>query len=423
MRITVFSIGTQGDVRPLVALGVGLKKAGHQVRMACNENFQDLVESAGLEFAVIKADFLELMLQNPDALRNGKKLITKLKATRKGLLDMAEHWPTQGIAAAQDSDLLLGNGMTVPIAASLAEKLNIPFAITHLQPMTPTRKIPPVGLPLPRSKPNELLNLLAHHFVRFAGWQILRPAINLKLRKKIGLKPYPIYSPYFLPNIKKQPIICGYSQHLVPTAEDWKSTVEVAGFWFYDQAMDWVPPEHLTAFLNDGPMPIYIGFGSMMNGYSSELTEKIIEAVRLSGYRAILATGWGGISAEQVSGLEHQICLINNAPHDWLLPKVRLAVHHGGAGTTAAAVRAGIPSVVVPFLADQPFWAWNLKRLNVSPGYLELKKLTAQRLAEYIQRADEKEIKQNASDLGDKIRSEDGVNNALMAMRRYGYID
>ncbi len=423
MKITIFSIGTQGDVRPLVALGSGLKKEGHQIRIACNKNFQELVESAGLEFATINADFLELMASNPEKLKNGKSIFTVVQVARKGLLDMAEQWASQGKTAALDADLLMGNGMSVPIVSSLSELLDIPFALTHLQPMTPTRKIPPMGFPLPRGKRMGLVNLAAHHLLRFVGWQALRPAINIKLRKQLGLNPYPWFSPYYLPAIKKQPVIYGYSQHLVPSPKDWKTRIEVAGFWFHDQATSWQPPEHLTQFLSDGPKPIYVGFGSMLNGYSSDLTKKIVEAIRVSGYRAILATGWGGISAEQISGLEHQICLINNAPHDWLFPKVRMAVHHGGAGTTAATVRAGIPSVVVPFLADQPFWAWSLKRLKVSPGYLDLKNLTAKQLADYIKEADTDEIRHNASALGNKIRSENGVENAVSAMKKFGYID
>ncbi|WP_428241316.1 glycosyltransferase [Gynuella sp.] len=424
MRITLFSIGTQGDVRPLVALGTGLRRAGHEVRLACNHSFRELVQSAGLEFAPINADFLELMATEPEAVKKGKNIFKFLSAGRKGLLNMASQWAEQGKAAAKDADLLLGNGMTVPLVASLAEVFKKPFVQTHLQPVTPTRAIPPMGLPLPQKNRPGLVNLASYHILRFFVWQALRPAINGVLRKQLGLVSYPWYGPYYKTEVKNQPLIYGYSQHLIPKPKDWTTRIEISGFWFYDQAESWEPPPHLQAFLEEGPKPIYVGFGSMLTGRDSEeLTIKVIKAIRLSGYRAILATGWGGMSAELADGMEKHICVIKHAPHDWLFPRVELAVHHGGAGTTAATVRAGIPSVVLPFLGDQPFWAWNLKRLNVSPGALNLESLTAEQLAHNIQLAGSELTKENAASLGHKIRSEDGVENAVIAMRRLGYIE
>ncbi|BFM50448.1 glycosyltransferase [Marinomonas sp. THO17] len=422
MKIVIISIGTQGDVRPLVALGIGLKKLGHQVCLVCNIKFQPLVESAGLDFSLIDADFLELMATNPEQLKKGKSILTIFKVARRGILNMADQWATQGIHAAKGADLLIGSGMSVPIVSSLSELLDIPFAISHLQPMTPTRKIPAMGLPLPKDKGSEWYNLASHHVFRFIGWHILRPAINTKLRKQLGLKPYPLHSPYYLPAIKHKPILYGYSQHLLPSPKDWQANIAVSGFWFYDQAASWQPPKYLEDFLNNGSKPIYVGFGSMLNGNAAELTEKIITAIRLSGQRAILASGWGGLSTEQISGLEKQICLIDNAPHDWLFPRVSMAIHHGGAGTTAAAARAGIPSIIVPFLADQPFWAWCLKRLGVSPGSLDQKNFSVTQLVRYIEDANSAAIQQNASQLGQKIRAENGVENAILALKEFGYL-
>lgn len=418
MRVTILTIGTQGDVRPFVALGVGLRALGHEVRIASNRSFSELVTSAGLEFAPLTADFLEFMASEPDAMARGLNPLVVLAAARRRLKEMAAAWADEGRAACHDADLLIGNGMVAPLAASLAEALGKPYVESHLQPVTPCADIPPMMLPPPRRPLPGVVNRCLYHLLRVLTWQVLSPAFNGVVRRQLGLRAYPWVGPYYQQRPGRRGVLYGYSGKVVPRPEEWSRDVRVAGYWFLDQAREWQPPAELSRFLAAGPKPIYIGFGSMLSGQADEFTDLVIDAVRASGRRAIIATGWGGL-VDRGEG-DDRILFVKQAPHDWLFPRVELAVHHGGAGTTAAAVRAGIPSVVVPFFGDQPFWAWRLEQLGVAPPRLDRKTLTASALAGAIAAASAETLRGNARRLGEQVRAEDGVAAALQTLAEWG---
>ena len=196
--------------------------------------------------------------------------------------------------------------------------------------------------------------------------------------RSFGLPLYPWYGPYFR-DLHRAKVINGFSQHVLPRPADWPDNSQVTGYWFFDQTQ-WTPPEALSRFLAAGPKPVYIGFGSMVSSNARAFTQTVLDAVKKSGQRAVLATGWGALDGDE-GPQDEQIFFLRHAPHDGLFPLMSAAVHHGGAGTTAAAVRAGIPSVIVPFFGDQPFWADCLNRQGVAPPALERKSLTADALA------------------------------------------
>jgi UDP:flavonoid glycosyltransferase YjiC (YdhE family) len=204
---------------------------------------------------------------------------------------------------------------------------------------------------------------------------------------------------------------------VLPRPADWPNNSQVTGYWFFDQPQ-WDPPEALSEFLAAGPKPVYIGFGSMVSGDTVAFTQTVLDAVKKSGQRAVLATGWGALNGDEGQQGE-RIFFLRHAPHDGLFPLMSAAVHHGGAGTTAAAVRAGIPSVIVPFFGDQPFWAQCLNRQGVAPPAVERKSLTADGLASALTATQQPGMIRAAATLGRAVRAEDGIGEAVRCLRTW----
>jgi sterol 3beta-glucosyltransferase len=419
--VTIFTVGTQGDVRPFVALGRGLVGAGHKVRIATSHNFQGLVTGGGLEFAPLTADFRDIMTSEPDTMNRGLNPLVVARTARRRLKQAAASWVEEGRAAIRDTQLLVGSGIVTRLAVALAEAFDKPCVQAQLLPMTPAPDLPPMMLTPPRRPWPGPVNLILYHALRMVTWQVMKPAFNDVVRRQLGLAPYPWYGPYFEPKQGSGRNIYGYSRHVVPKPASWSANDVVTGYWFYDEASQCAATADLMRFLRAGPKPIYVGFGSMVSHDADTITRTVLQAVEMSGQRAILARGWGGIT-DIPSGLDGKVLVIDQAPHDWLFPRVALAVHHGGAGTTAAAVRAGIPSVVVPFFGDQPFWAWRLGQLRVAPPALPRRRLTAETLAAAINAASEDAMGQRAQKLGEQVRAEDGVTTAIETLAGWGLL-
>jgi len=213
------------------------------------------------------------------------------------------------------------------------------------------------------------------------------------------------------------PILYGFSPAVVPTPTDWPAFVHPTGYWFLDAPRDWRPPVALSAFLAAGPPPVYVGFGSMRNRQPQVVTALVVEALERAGQRGVLHSGWDGLAELR---LPETIFPVDSIPHDWLFPRMAAIVHHGGAGTTAAALRAGRPAVVVPFFADQPFWARRVYELGVGPYPLPRARLTAARLADAITAAVyDPTMLERAVALGERLRAEDGVSEAVRVLMRY----
>jgi UDP:flavonoid glycosyltransferase YjiC (YdhE family) len=428
VRIAVFTLGTQGDWRPFAALGQALVRHGHSVRLTTGANFAAATRAAGLDDATLTGDFQDMMRREQGAVAGGMRPLLMARTMRRVLKEMAAHWAEEGLAAARDADLVIGSGSVTRLAASIAEARGLPFVQAHLQPMTPTREITPM-LPRPPRRPLPgFANRALFTALRLVGWQVIRPAIDGVVRPRLGLRPYPWYGPYQGYNPAQERVIYGFSRHLIPAPSDWPAeTTRVTGFWFLDEAQGYAPPPRLARFLAagppGGPKPIYVGFGSMLSERPDALTATILAAVRASGRRVVLSTGWGGLSETTAlpEGLtEDDAIVVGQVPHDWLFPRMAMAVHHGGAGTTAAACRAGIPSVVIPFFfGDQPFWADRMQRLGVAPPRLAHARLTAQGLAAAIAAASAPAMVRAAADLGARIRAEDGTGTAIAQLTEW----
>jgi sterol 3beta-glucosyltransferase len=416
--IVIFTIGTHGDIRPCVALGQGLRRAGHRVRIATSANFVELVREAGLEFYPLTADFQAMLEADRTVADQALNLRAMARIFREHYATWAVNWVEEGLAASEGAGLLIGVSNSTLLAKALSEALGIPFAIARLQPLTPSRELPPMVLCGSRHKLPGVLSLGAHHLLFQMVWGVMRPAINDIVRPQLGLSPYPKLGPYFFQSaMHREKVINGFSKHVLPRPADWPESSQVTGYWFFHQSQ-WRPPAALSEYLAAGPMPIYIGFGSMISSNPTSFTEMVLAAVKKSGQRAVLASGWGGLSGEEGPQSE-QIYFLRHAPHDWLFPRMSAAVHHGGAGTTAAAVRAGIPSVIVPFYGDQPFWARCLNRQGVAPPAVERKALTADRLASALAATQHPAMIQRAMALGSAVRAEDGIGEAVRYLREW----
>jgi sterol 3beta-glucosyltransferase len=415
-RIVIFTVGTEGDARPYAALAKGLADAGHDVVVATSREFEGFVRAQGLGFAPLTADFREMMRRNKAVIDRPSQIVmvrTLMSETRR----MAKSWADESLAAAAGADLVIGSGNVSLIGASIAEKLGIPYVRSQLQPFDPSRALPPALFRPPAVKLPGALNLVLYRLLRVIAWRLMQRAVN-GVRRDLGLRPYPWTGPWALPHGAGGRILYGFSAHVVPRQPEWPERIAMPGYFILKEAEHYTPAPELERFLFDGPAPIYVGFGSMVSGASRDLAEIVLKAVRLSGRRAVVGSGWAGLGDDV--GCSNDIRIVGSVPHDWLFPRVALAVHHCGAGTTGAAVRAGIPTVPVPFVGDQFFWGWQLERLGVATSRLERRGLTAERLAEAIHLAGKPEMIERAAALGRRVRAEDGVAAAIRQLESWG---
>jgi UDP:flavonoid glycosyltransferase YjiC (YdhE family) len=419
MRIRVIATGSQGDVRPYVALGAGLQTAGHDVRIATH-GFEALVRGRGLGFAPVAGDPRDRDLadnRQVRALHDDGRNIFRWWSTfnevwaplmRQGLRDC---WET-----CRDADVIVVSTTAYLLGYAIAKRLQVPLVRAFCYPVSPTRSYPvdfvPAWLPL-----GERLNLATYQMLRQVLWQIARPWLAGACRDVLGLETLPLLEPFGDLDRQQQLLLYAYSAAVAPPPPDWGKWIEVTGYWFLDRPTDWRPPPALVTFLDEGPPPVCIGFGSMTNRDPTELARTVARALALTGQRAVVLTGWGGLPPDE---LPREIFAIDSVPHDWLFPRVAAVVHHGGAGTTAAGLRAGVPTIIVPFFADQFFWGKRVFDLGVGPRPIPRKRLDADTLATAIRVATtDPDIHSRASALGERIRAEDGVARAVATFERH----
>lgn len=412
MRITVVALGTRGDVQPAIALALGLRQRGHTVQIMAGENFQTWIESYGLTFCATLD--MEALMRSPEGIAwveepNAFKQLTHMKGI------MARHGATllatmNTIAA--ESDLLISGFVGAPYVAALSEQYRIPHINVSLQPWRPTQ-MGESALGAITARRKSIFNLYYGKIAQRLIWNVASETAN-PLRITLGLRPYsPIEGMAMMARI---PIVFAFSQRVVPRASDWDAHVQVSGYLFLDEAAGYQPSAALHAFLNAGAPPVYFGFGSMASSDPGATVRLIVEALRQTGQRGIIASGWSGAQAES---LPEHVFLLDKAPHDWLFERVCAVIHHGGAGTTAAGLRAGKPTMIIPHMSDQPFWGRRVHELGVGAKSIPRPKLTMAGLAAGIQTITRDEgIKTRAAALGAQIRAEDGIGMTLDMIER-----
>lgn len=417
MRMTMIAFGTRGDVQPSVALGKALKAKGHSVRILAGANFKNWIEGHGLEAIASKTDIQAIMesdlgrewieKSNPVS----QMLVLKKLTDQTAWQPMIDAWET-----CSDADVIFSSFTSDIFALSIVEKLNVPLISVPLQPaLYPTRS-GAATMNAPRPDRNSVLNyILGKFFLEPFSWRLSGKMVNRFRREVLSLQPQT--RGQYLAAKRRLFTVQAYSRHVVPHAEDWPSTIRTTGFCFLDEHNNWTPPPGLTAFLDAGDPPVCIGFGSMIGRNLDQMTRIVKDAVRESRQRAVLLSGWAGIGNAEPGD---DILILDAAPHEWLYPRAAAAVHHGGAGTTAASLRAGVPTVIVPHLGDQPFWGQRVYSLGAGPKPIARNNLTASRLAAAILTAStNREMKARARDLGSKIRSEDGIGQAVEIIEQY----
>lgn len=397
-RIAAVAIGSHGDVLPFVALGQELRRRGHQVSVATHECFLGLVTSYGLEFRPLPMDPRELMTEDRAvAMRRGGATAARTvsEAFAPWVSSLCE-----GIdRAADDADVLILSPLAWPGHHSALAR-GIPSMSVHLQPLEPTRAWPPPALTtrrLPGSL-NRRLGVLAQR-------QMVGPfldAIN-RLRGFHGLAPVSAGEHVRLLEEDRFPVACAFSRYVVPRPPDWRDSIGILGYLSAPEPPGWHPPQDLTRFLADGPTPVYVGFGSTATPLPRRQLARVVrQALDKAGLRAVVHRGWGDFGLDG-----DDVLAVGDVPHSWLLPRTAAAVHHAGAGTTAAALHAGIPSVPVPIALDQHFWAGRVHRLGAATRPLGEHRLSGTTLAEALQAAvREPAYAANAQRLRRLVRSE-----------------
>lgn len=415
MKILLIGYGSRGDVQPLIALGHGLKNAGYDVAIAAGANFREMVTDAGFGYEAFRTDMHAMMNSASGQAWIEKSSANSMVEAQNMKRMMNEYGATMGediLRMAQNADILVSGLPTFMLTHAIAQKLGKKHQTIMLAPLNPTADAAATLVPsIPGRK------IFANRFSGYIGqyftYWIFQEASNAYL-KSIGQTPMR-YGDYTRAYNREVPVIYGISPRVMPRPDDWHDKIFVTGYWFQDAADDWTPSPELAAFLDGGEPPVYIGFGSMSNQDPEGTAKLMIDALKKTRKRGIILSGWAGLKAEN---LPEDILLLDSAPHDWLFPKMAAVMHHGGAGTTAAALRAGVPNTVVSHMADQPYWGRRVYELGVGAKTIRRHKLNSERLADAITAmTGSPTMGQKAAALGAAIRQEEGVKNAVDVFR------
>jgi UDP:flavonoid glycosyltransferase YjiC (YdhE family) len=416
VHITILAAGSRGDIQPYFALGVGLQAAGHRVRFTAFRNFASLVEPYGLEFAPVDADFQSIMGgdDGQGMVASGGNFLQLARGIGRTVQPILTQIGNDFWKACQGTDLIISglNGVGF-FSYEFADKLHVPCLNASVVPLVATREFANLMWPW-HWRLGGAYNLLTHRLTAFAGWQLLGKTINEWRRMTLNLPP--ISSREADERIRRTPMLFGLSPQVLPKPRDWPDQFHITGYWFLPRPLGWTPPDDLVRFLAAGDPPLCFSFGSMTDRNSAEITQAVLGALQQIGRRGIIVTAWGGLQSIEKSD---RVFVIDTVPFDWLWPQCAAVVHHGGSGATSAGLRAGVPSLVVAFMADQPFWGRRIFELGCGPQPIMRKQLTTDRLATAIgQAVTDPAMHQRAAEVGQRIRSEDGIVRAVQLIEK-----
>ncbi|KAJ8124431.1 hypothetical protein O1611_g9210 [Lasiodiplodia mahajangana] len=419
LNIVIQVVGSRGDVQPFVALGTELQNDGHRVRLATHNTFERFVLDPGLEFYPIGGDPGELMaymVKNPGLIPSMESLRAgDIQKKRKMVLQMLEGcWqacisPDPKTGAPFVANAIIANP---PSFAHIhcAQALGVPLHLMFTMPWTSTRVFShPLANMKTKSENQGKANFVSFSIVEWMTWQGLGDIIN-DWRNTLDLEPVPLTEGPNLAETLKIPFTYCWSPSLIPKPFDWPEYIDVCGF-FFRQPPQYNPPAELKEFLQNGPPPIYIGFGSIVIDNPVEMTRLILEATREVGVRALISRGWSGLG--DTGNIDDHVMYLDDCPHEWLFQHVAAVVHHGGAGTTACGLRYGCPTAVVPFFGDQPFWGSMIAAAGAGPKPIPYKALTCSNLAEALRFCLREEVATAARCIAMNMSREDGVRQAV----------
>ncbi len=415
--VLLVTVGSRGDVQPFVALAKTLKARGHDVTLSTGTGFEDLVEKSGVSSAPLSID-IQAMIDMPEVQNAMHSLRGKWRAYQASKFMTRqlneEIWQIM-TDLKPDIAIYSPKGFMVHHAARAIGTTAVP---AFLQPaFAATKAFPSPLLNLPFNGP--LFNRIS--------WALLMPL--LRFGHRLAIKEFRKANPTiqlsdkvniqngYSPTGKVVPRLFAHSQHLVPKPDDWAKEDHVTGAWFAELGENWKAPDDLNDFLDSGPPPVYIGFGSMPSSDEAALATLITEALEKTGTRALIARGWGALDHMKRSERVH---VLDSAPHDWLFPKCAGVVHHGGAGTTHEGLRWGRPTFVCPVFGDQPFWANVVHSLGAGPEPVSHKKLTVENFSRALEALRSPDYANAAGKLGEAIRREEGTMIAAKLIEQVG---
>lgn len=413
MRVLIVAVGSRGDVAPFTGLGTALRAAGHSVAIAGYQMFAGLVTDCGLEFRALAGD--PRLLEAARWQRAGAGPVGAIRLVRLIGDHMREVHAGILAAARQGADVLLLAGMSTIGGYHIAEGLGLPSMGLGLQPVYPTGEFPP-SIVAARSL-GRRGNLAAGKALVVMGAPALAAPVR-ELRANLGLPRLRTREAIFRrQDAERWPGFCGFSPAVVPRPADWRDGLEVVGYWWPERPAAWSPPADLENFLTAGPPPVFIGLGSMTPAGADRLRDLAAAAGRQAGARMVIQAGHAGLAqAGQPPG---DLIVIGEVPHDWLFPQMAAVIHHAGAGTAAAGLRAGVPAVSVPMIADQPFWAARLTALGTGPRPIPYKRLSTQALAAAIRDAITRpSYRVQAQAMASRLARKDGTAPIIRALAR-----
>lgn len=407
MKVVVAGYGSTGDTLPLIALATGLDRAGHQVALIADEDAKVTATRLGLDFRPLAGSSRAVITEGS---HGWAETIASGRVSPRAFIELGRFHTREWIdtinEAAEGADAIMCSALGLHHAASVAQDRQLPLIAVQLQPTLATRDYPPSFSGLTRTPP--WLNRPLATLMVGAGDLSFSRGVN-RARRELGRPPLKV-------EWDQVPILMAWSPTLLPAASDWTHPdFTVTGAWHLPTPPDWQPPADLAEFLDAGDPPVYVGFGSM-SGFSGAATlrDRILDG--LSGHRVLLAAGWAGLTDAELPSNVHPV---GHVPHDWLFPRCSVVVHHCGAGTSQQAARSGVPSIPVPFTADQPFWATRLHNLGVAASPLNPRRLTSEDVRKAVVQATSESVRQQALTVAQQMAAEpDGVTTAIEHLRR-----
>lgn len=411
VRVAIMTAGSRGDVAPYTGLGHGLVRAGHEVTLVTHARFEPLVAGSGVSFHSLPVDPREeLESERGQGLHRSSTGAGKLYRAAEMARSLVGRMAGDLVAAARASDVLLLAGTLAPLGHTIGQGLSVPSLGVNLQPLEPTREFAPPMTGVRSWGP--VGNRAAGHAVNTAVEWIFTEEVR-RLRAEYGLPHTGRVAARRTRERLGWPVFHGFSPRVVPRPGDWRAGLDVTGYWWPYDREDRLPAP-LLDFLDAGPPPVFVGLGSATVPDPERTSGEVVRALRAAGLRGVIQRGWG-----ELRGEGEDMFTVGEVPHSLLFPRMAAVVHHAGAGTTAAGLRAGVPAVPVPVQFDEAFWAARLVAVGVSPGAVPLRGFTAAALEAALRRATgDPSYGRRARTLAGELRAEDGVKPVLAAVDR-----
>lgn len=423
MKVAIASLGSRGDVEPFVALGHALSVAGHEVTIAAPADAASLVAGASVGFVPIDFDVHALMRSEEGQhwLASGN-MRAFLNGTARVLSDAHDAIGKAVLTLADSTDLLVAGVNIDDYAVAAAQTRRLPLVLGYFIPWLATAEFPNVLVT--QAQPPGLLatpvNRLTHRIAQRVYWRSKRADAN-DFRRSVGLPPAPSSMVAWAPRLGV-PILHAYSTELVPRPRDWAPTNIVTGYWrlpgeVRQRLGEAEPPPAVADWLDAGPPPFFIGFGSMPILDPTRFVDSVVEAARRTRARVLIGAGWTELDGIADS-LPEDVRVVGAIDHDALFPRCAGVIHHGGAGTTAASLTAGRPTWVYSLFSDQPYWGSRVTRLGVG-GCNRFIDLDVDNLTVALRHLRDDGVRTRAAALGDRLRREDGLANAVSRVDRF----